>query len=381
MNPQKLLDRGFIEFGPNWYVKLFRKGDTQHGIAVLMTKHGPTVLRAAESVSEQAPAAIAGVVDELAEVGLDIAESEDFLTSDDDIYDEALREWEAEDDVDYDELAEDELAYNLEEDSDALEWDEAPLEVEGGVGEELLELDGEVGARGRRRRKARRAGRRTARRGRRKERRAARRERRPARGDRRARRRGRVQRRRDASKFRQRVNKAAGRLARGKVMKKLRNAKVKILQSPLADAATSMAAKALEAYGVPPQVTKMALNTAREAGIDRGKKGGWAGMAMRATAKGAKRGTLLREGAERQKKALKGGFQKTFPGGFSDVLQSFAASASTRSDSGIGPGQMDLTGKTSVSPWQQPSTKKRRRAMNATRRERAVLRATQRGGV
>lgn len=148
---------------------------------------------------------------------------------------------------------------------------------------------------------------------------------------RRARRRGRRARRvdrrvsrRDKSKFRQRVNKAAGKLARGKVMRKLRDLKVKVLQSPLAKAGMNVAAKALQAYGVPPAVTKMALNTAREAGIDRAKKGGWSGMVQRATEKGARPGTALREGFRRQRSAVRDAF--------GDVTRSFADSANSDSN-------------------------------------------------
>ena len=318
MQAKKLLARGFVRFGPGWYVKLYKKGDTQHGIAVLMTDHGPTLLQAAESVSQQAPVVIAGAFEELAEVGASLEdeyeEFEDIELGPADLFEESLLELEEEDEDDWEDLDEDEA----EDESDLLD---DPLEYSAGVG---------ARGRGRKRRKARRA----------------------RRKGRRTKRRAKVQKRRDASGFRKKVQKAAGRLARGKVMKKLRAAKVKILQSPLADAATSMAARALQAYGVPPQVTKMALNTAREAGIDRGKAGGYAGMIQRATKPGAKRGTLAREALRRQLESTAKGAAKTFGGGgMSDAVQSFIDSSGGR---------------------------KRLRALKSANRERAVLRAAMR---
>lgn len=166
-------------------------------------------------------------------------------------------------------------------------------------------------------------------------------------GARRARRRARRISRRDRSLFRQRVNKAAGKLARGKVMRKLRDLKVRVLQSPLADAGLAVAAKALQAYGVPESVTKMALNTAREAGIDRAKKGGWAGMVQRATEKGAAPGTAIREGLRRQVRAARKGVRSAIPGGGArDVATSFASNTSVPQGAPI-----DLAEARS-SPWQ-----------------------------
>lgn len=311
MHPQKLLSRGFVKFGPGWYVKLYKKGDTQHGVAVLMTDHGPTVLQAAESVSAQQPVAIAGVLDELAEVGAsleeDYEETFDIDLEDGDIFDEQMREWDDDDMEDWEALED-------EEEEDVSDLLDDPLEYSAGVG----------------------AGRGRARRQKRRSRRKARRSKRKTR----------VQTRRAKSGFRKQVHKAASRLARGKVMKKLRAAKIKILQSPLADAATQMAAKALQAFGVPPQVTKMALNTAREAGIDRGKAGGYAGMIQRATKRGATRGTMAREVLRRQLQAHKEGAKQTFGGGMMDAVRSFGG-----------------------------ATKKQQRALKSANRERAVLRA------
>ncbi len=321
MNPKKLLARGFVRFSSGWYVKLYKKGDTQHGVAVLMTEHGPSILQAAESISQQEPIVIAGALEELAEVGASLEdeyeEVEDIELEADDLFDESMRELEEEDEDDWEDDWED-LEEDEEEAEDDWELLDDPLEYSAGVG---------ARGRGRKRRKARR----TKRKGRRTKRRAK------------------VQKRRDTSGFRKKVQKAAGRLARGKVMKKLRAAKVKILQSPLADAATTMAAKALQAYGVPPQVTKMALNTAREAGIDRAKAGGYAGMIQRATKQGAKRGTLAREALRRQLESTAKGVAKTFGGGgMSDAVQSFIDSSGGR---------------------------KRLRALKSANRERAVLRA------
>lgn len=286
LNAEKLKARGFEQFGPGWFVKLYKQGDTQHGVAVLFTDRGPAVLQAAESVPAQVPEAIAGAWDELVGIGAELGDI------DNDVVADVLRQWHEDD-----ELATYDVDQGyIEEEEDALDPLDYSLDVSGPF-DDPFDLDFEVGSR-----KARRQAKRQRIRARR-------------------------QTRRDASPFRKKVHKAASKLARGKVMRKLRELKVKVLQSPLADAATGMAARALQAFGVPPQVAKMALNTAREAGIDRAKQGGWAGMVQRATAKGAKPGTFLREGAQRQLKALKGGAAKSFGGGaLGQVVQSFASS-------------------------------------------------------
>ena len=118
------------------------------------------------------------------------------------------------------------------------------------------------------------------------------------------RRRGRLRRvlRRMGKKFRRKVNKAAGKIAKMKVMKKLRAAYAKVLQSPIAGAAVKAAATALNAFGVPKAVTTMALNQARFATIDRMKQGGWAGVIERGTGKEGLKG-LLKEAAKRHGKA------------------------------------------------------------------------------
>ncbi len=376
MNTTKLTDAGFVKLAPNWYVKMYKRGDMQHGVAVLMTSDGPAVLRAAESVELQKPAVIAGCIGDVEQLGERLAVSGaldygDDLSADDDL------EWDDDDEDD------DDLDDDLDEDDDDLEWDDDDDdELDEDELDDDLEWSAEVGAgRGRRRRRRRRA-KRGVRRGARKAKRAVRRTRSSRPGvSRRQRRKARVQTRREGSKFRKKLHKAASRLARGKVLKRLRNAKVKILQSPLADAATGMAAEALKAYGVPPAVTKMALNTAMEAGIDRGKKGGWAGMAMRATAPGAKRGTAAREAAKRQLQALKGGAKRSFPGGFGDVVKSFAASANLPGGGGgsIGPSQLDALGVTSRVPTRPGAVKRANRA-NAVLATRAASRG-RRGGM
>lgn len=82
-------------------------------------------------------------------------------------------------------------------------------------------------------------------------------------------------------KFRQRVNRAAKRIAALKIVKALNRAKAKVLKSPIATAAVRAAAGALQAFGVPTSVTALALNQARYAAADRAEQGGAAAMVAR----------------------------------------------------------------------------------------------------
>jgi hypothetical protein len=117
------------------------------------------------------------------------------------------------------------------------------------------------------------------------------------------------------TRFRRRVNKTAKKLAGLTILKKLRSAYQRVLQSPVVTAGIKAASGALAAFGVPPKVSQMVLCTARNATIDRLKQGGWAGFAQRATGKGGLKGAL-KEGAMRQLSAAKSAAKQTFlPGG------------------------------------------------------------------
>lgn len=116
--------------------------------------------------------------------------------------------------------------------------------------------------------------------------------------------------------FKRRLNKFAKKMAKMKILQKLRNLYAKALQSPIASAGIQAAASALNAFGVPGPVTKMALNQARFATIDRMKKGGYAGMVARATEAGVKNPLLAlgREALQRNVKAAGKGVMAAIPG-------------------------------------------------------------------
>lgn len=114
--------------------------------------------------------------------------------------------------------------------------------------------------------------------------------------------------------FRDRVNKVAGTIAKNKILNKLRQAYVKVIQGPIADLGVEAGARALSAFGVPAAATKLAINQRRFAQIERLKEGGWAGMVERATGKEGLQG-VLREAAERQVKAGKESLKRVLPGG------------------------------------------------------------------
>jgi hypothetical protein len=113
--------------------------------------------------------------------------------------------------------------------------------------------------------------------------------------------------------FRRKVNKTAKAIARAKVVKTLQRAKMKALQSPIADAAMGAGAAALSAFGIPPNVAKAAMQHARDVQVDRLKHGGWAGMTARATGPGGLRG-VIREGAQRHARAGRRAMGSLVPG-------------------------------------------------------------------
>lgn len=122
-------------------------------------------------------------------------------------------------------------------------------------------------------------------------------------------------RRRGRSRFRKFIHRMSTRLAKSKIMKKLRGIRAKILKSPLATLGIKAAAGALNAFGVPRSVTTMVLNQARATTVDRMQKGGWAGQMSRATEAGKRRGGFFREEARRQLKAMPGSLMSALPGG------------------------------------------------------------------
>lgn len=117
------------------------------------------------------------------------------------------------------------------------------------------------------------------------------------------------------SRFRKFIHRLSTRLAKSKIMNKLRGLRAKLLRSPLAKLGIKAAAGALNAFGVPRSVTTMVLNQARATTIDRMQKGGFAGQMSRATAKGQRRGGFFREEGRRQLAAMPGSLMSALPGG------------------------------------------------------------------
>lgn len=113
--------------------------------------------------------------------------------------------------------------------------------------------------------------------------------------------------------FRRKVNKTAKALARMKIVKTLQRAKMKILQSPIADVGMGAASAALSAFGIPPNVSRAAMQHARDVQVDRLKHGGWLGLTARATGKGGLRGAM-REGMQRHKRAGMAAARSLIPG-------------------------------------------------------------------
>lgn len=134
-------------------------------------------------------------------------------------------------------------------------------------------------------------------------------------------------------KFRNRINRAAEKIAKMKVMNRLRKAYIGVIQSPIVDMGIAAGARALSAFGVPAAATKVAIAQRRAAQVDRLQKGGWAGMVQRATAPGHQRGDLLREIAQRNIQASKKALPAGLPGA---ALRSLAG----RVTSGYDPGHM-----------------------------------------
>jgi hypothetical protein len=105
-------------------------------------------------------------------------------------------------------------------------------------------------------------------------------------------------------KFKNSVNRVAKTIAKAKIMNRLRQAYIAVIQSPIADLGVKAGAKALSLFGVPPQVTELAINQRRAAVADRMAHGGWAGMIERATGKEGLAG-VAREVAQRNIDAAK----------------------------------------------------------------------------
>jgi hypothetical protein len=117
------------------------------------------------------------------------------------------------------------------------------------------------------------------------------------------------------TKFRARVNKIAKKLAKGKIMNKLRSGYAKLLDSPIAKTGFRMLANAMQVWGIPAPLARAIVEHHRKIKVERLKAGGWAGRIARATEKGVRRGEFFREGARMHAKALPGTLAAMIPGG------------------------------------------------------------------
>lgn len=115
-------------------------------------------------------------------------------------------------------------------------------------------------------------------------------------------------------KFRDKVNKAAGAIAKAKILAKLRGAYAKVLEGPIGKLGAEVGARVLSAWGVPAAATRMAIRQRQLASADRLREGGWAGMVERATGKEGLKG-LAKEVLQRNLEAGKGALRQALPGG------------------------------------------------------------------
>ena len=156
------------------------------------------------------------------------------------------------------------------------------------VGAHLLDVEDEDGiglTKGQKRRRARRA-KRKVRQGERKVKRQARRK-----------------------AFRKGIQKLAGKVAKNKVLVKLRQGWANILDGPVGDAAGKVLGQVLQIYGVPPKVTEAAFNVHTKALASRNRAGGWAGVVERTADKGIK--STLRAGGKRWGQAAREGLKES----------------------------------------------------------------------
>lgn len=130
---------------------------------------------------------------------------------------------------------------------------------------------------------------------------------------RRARRRERTQQRND--RMREAIHRLARRVARNKVLSKLREGYAKVLSGPAGKAAAGVVSTVLQAYGVPRQATRFALESHFARKADRARQGGWAGLVERGTKERGAFKKVLREEGRRFGRGLKEGAKGFIPTG------------------------------------------------------------------
>lgn len=116
------------------------------------------------------------------------------------------------------------------------------------------------------------------------------------------------------SNFKRRINRAAKKIAKMKVLNKLRRSYMKVIQGPIGDLGIAAGARALSAFGLPAAATRVALTQRRNATADRLAHGGWAGMVATATEKGGAQ-KLAKQILERNKRAAIDAIPAALPGG------------------------------------------------------------------
>lgn len=128
--------------------------------------------------------------------------------------------------------------------------------------------------------------------------------------DRRARRRKRRAARRE--RFRKALNRMSKKLAKNKVMVKLRKGWAKVIKGPIGKGAAKLVANVLQVFGVPRKATETAIKAHHNRVASRLEEGGWAGVVERASRhKGAWKGALKKE-AKRFAKGYKDAAKDTF---------------------------------------------------------------------
>ena len=115
------------------------------------------------------------------------------------------------------------------------------------------------------------------------------------------------------ARFRKSLHRLAQRVAKNKVLQKLRKGYAKVIKGPVGKAAASMVASALNVFGVPKKATELAIRAHHNRVADRMEKGGWAGVVERGTGKGGSIKSVLREEGRRFGRGWKDSVRASLP--------------------------------------------------------------------
>lgn len=141
-------------------------------------------------------------------------------------------------------------------------------------------------------------------------------------------------------RVRESLHRLARRVARNKVLTKLREGYAKVLSGPAGKAAAGVVSTVLQAYGVPRQASRFAIESHFARKADRMRQGGWAGLAERATQEGGSFKDVLREEGRRFGKGLKSAAQ-SFAGPLSSKAAAGVTARFSRSVSGEDEDELD----------------------------------------